>query len=86
MSALQLSPLRTPVLLVGAIVAFLVHIAAMHLLPAQAALRTEPVGLTTWVTLLALALTVLVAVEVHKWTWARRYPGVGAAVEREEVA
>jgi magnesium-transporting ATPase (P-type) len=71
-SALRLSPLRTPVLLVGAIVAFLVHVGAMHLPLARAVVQTEPVGLATWVMLLALALTVFVAIEIHKWTWALR--------------
>jgi magnesium-transporting ATPase (P-type) len=81
-SALRLSPLRTPVLLVGAIVAFLVHVAAMHLPLAQAVLQTEPVGLATWVALLALALTVFVAIEVHKWTWALRLRHALAARDR----
>jgi hypothetical protein len=35
-------------------------------------LQTEPVDLATWITLLALALTVFVAIEIHKWTWALR--------------
>jgi magnesium-transporting ATPase (P-type) len=71
-SALRLSPLRTPVLLIGAIVAFLVHVAAMYLPPAQAVLQTEPIDLGTWGTLLVLALTVFLAIEIHKWTWALR--------------
>jgi hypothetical protein len=36
-------------------------------------LQIQPVGLTTWVTLLALALTVFLAIEIHKWTWALRH-------------
>jgi Ca2+-transporting ATPase len=71
-SALWLSPLRSPILLTGTVVAFLVHVGAMHLPLAQAVLQTEPVGLSTWVTLLALALTVFVAIEIHKLTWALR--------------
>jgi magnesium-transporting ATPase (P-type) len=72
-SALRLSPLRTPILLIGAIVAFLVHVGAMHLPLARAVLQTEPVSLTTWATLLGLALTVFLAMELHKWIWALRY-------------
>jgi magnesium-transporting ATPase (P-type) len=72
-SALRLSPLRTPILLVGAVVAFLVHVGALHLPLAQTVLNTGPVDLATWGMLLALALTVIVVIEVHKWTWALRH-------------
>jgi magnesium-transporting ATPase (P-type) len=72
-SALRLSPLRTPVLLVGAIVAFLVHVGAMYLPLAQVVLQTEPVGLSAWAALLALAMTVFFAIEIHKWTWTLRH-------------
>jgi magnesium-transporting ATPase (P-type) len=71
-SALVLSPLRTPILLIGAVVALLVHVVAMYLPFAREVLQTEPVGLTTWAVLLALALTVLLASEAQKWIWARR--------------
>jgi hypothetical protein len=37
-------------------------------------LKTEPVSLATWATLIPLALTVLLAMEIHKWSWAKRYP------------
>jgi magnesium-transporting ATPase (P-type) len=84
-SALRLSPLRTPVLLVGAIVAFLVHVAAMHLPLAQAVLQTEPVGLSTWAALLALALTVFLAIEIHKWTWTLRQRAARPVTEAPEA-
>ncbi|HMO83943.1 MAG TPA: HAD-IC family P-type ATPase, partial [Lacipirellulaceae bacterium] len=71
-SAFTLSPLRSPFLLAGAICAFLIPLLAMHLPFLQSILRSEPVSLRTWATLIALALTVLVAVEIHKWTWRRR--------------
>jgi hypothetical protein len=32
----------------------------------------HPVPLRTWVTLLGLASTILVAVELHKYAWGRR--------------
>jgi hypothetical protein len=44
-----------------------------HLPFLQTVLRTEPVSLTTWMTMIGLALTVFVAMEVHKWTWAIRH-------------
>jgi magnesium-transporting ATPase (P-type) len=81
-SALRLSPLRSPVLLVGVIMALLVHVVAMHLPLTRAVLQIEPVRLSTWVGLFALALTVLVAIEMHKSTWALRQRHARAAAER----
>ncbi|MCI0461226.1 MAG: HAD-IC family P-type ATPase [Gemmataceae bacterium] len=77
-SALVLSPLRSPILLTGAVTALAVHVAAMHLPWTQGLLRIEPVDLLTWVGLLGLALTVFVALEIHKWTWAVRQSRAGA--------
>jgi magnesium-transporting ATPase (P-type) len=74
-SALAVSPLRSPFLLFGALAAFLVHLFAMYFPPLQAVLGTAPVSLATWSTLLALALTIFVAMELHKWSWRRRYGG-----------
>jgi magnesium-transporting ATPase (P-type) len=71
-SALRLSPFRSPILLGGAVVAFLVHVGAMHLPQAQVVLQTEPVSLGTWLMLGLMALTVFVAIEAHKWLWAWR--------------
>jgi magnesium-transporting ATPase (P-type) len=71
-SALVLSPLRSPVLLTGTIGAFLVHVVAMHLPGLRSVLATEPVGLQVWITLFGLALTVFVAMELHKLVWAVR--------------
>ena len=72
-SALILSPLRSPFLLAGAICALLVHVVGMHVPVLQSVLRTQPVSLSTWATMFALALTVFLAVEIHKWTWWMRY-------------
>jgi magnesium-transporting ATPase (P-type) len=80
-SALALSPLRSPFLLAGAVCALLVHVAAMHLPFLQSVLRTEPVSPTTWLAMIGLALSVFVAMEIHKWTWAfrrRRTPASAA--------
>jgi magnesium-transporting ATPase (P-type) len=72
MSAFAISPLRSPFLLAGAIGAFLVHLLAMYVPLLQSVLRTEPVSLPTWAVLVALASTILVAMEIHKWTWRLR--------------
>jgi magnesium-transporting ATPase (P-type) len=89
-SALTLSPLRSPFLLTGAICAFLVHVAAMYLPLLQSVLRTEPVSLTSWVTMVGLALTIFVAMEIHKWSWRLRgslsYHELGTSPNSSRVA
>jgi Ca2+-transporting ATPase len=72
-SALSLSPLRVPLLLGTALGALLLHVLAMYSPLGQSVLRTGPVGPGTWAALFALSLTVLVAVEAHKWL--RAAPG-----------
>ncbi len=78
-SAFWLSPLRSPILLTATVLALLVHAAALYLPIGQHVLKTEPVGVTTWVVLTGLALTVFVAVEFHKFTWAWRNRGLGTS-------
>ena len=65
-SAFQHSPLRNPILLIGTAVAQLVHIGAMYTPWIRDVLHIQPVTLQHWLELLALALTVLVAMELHK--------------------
>ncbi|HUF36826.1 MAG TPA: HAD-IC family P-type ATPase [Gemmatimonadales bacterium] len=74
-SLLALSPLRNPILLLGTIAAQLIHIAAMYTPGLREVLRVEPVPLAQWAALLALALTLFVAMEVHKLVWRRSRRG-----------
>jgi hypothetical protein len=74
-----LSPFRSPVLLTGTIVAQLLHISALYIPWGHTVLRTEPVSFATWLALLGLALTVFVAMEIHKWTWLARYSNSAGA-------
>lgn len=67
--ALRLSPLRSPFLLVGAATAFLVHLVTMHTPFGERVLGTEPVSLSVWFTLAAMALALFILVETHKWIW-----------------
>ncbi len=76
-SAFALSPLRSPTLLFGAIAAFLTHVVAMHVPFIQVVLETSPVSLLTWVILIPLAVLIVPALEIHKWTWRRRHPQSG---------
>jgi magnesium-transporting ATPase (P-type) len=60
------SPLSNRLLFVGSAAALAVHAAALYFPPTQAALRVEPLDLRTWAEILAVALSVAVAVELHK--------------------
>ena len=71
-SALRLSPFRSPILLCGALVALLLHFGTLFVPLGQTVLQVEPVSLTTFFCLWAIALSILVAMEIHKWTWAMR--------------
>ena len=71
-SLFRLSPLASPVLLGGALLAFGVHVGSMYWAPMQRVLGVAPVTLGTWAVLFGLALTVALAMELHKWSWARR--------------
>jgi len=73
-SLFQLSPLQSPILLTGTITAFLIHLGAMYFPPAQAVLGTAPVALEQWLVLGGIALTIAVAIELHKLSWKARYP------------
>ncbi len=73
-SALVMSPLRSPILLAGAMTAFCIHMTAMHTSFGAFLLGAEPVSLNHWAVLLPLALTILPVMELHKWSWRMRYP------------
>jgi magnesium-transporting ATPase (P-type) len=55
-----------PILLIGTAVAQLVHIGAMYTPWISDVLNIQPVSLSHWLELLSIALTVLVAMELHK--------------------
>ena len=76
-SAFSISPLRSPILVGGAITAFLVHVGSMHLPLGQLLLGTRPLPLGEWLLPVLLAFSVVPAIEIHKWSWARRQRGIG---------
>lgn len=65
-SAFAVSPLANRFLFVGTTIALAIHIAAIYLPPTQFILRLEPVDAMAWVKMIAVASTVILAVEVHK--------------------
>lgn len=71
-SVFRMNPLRSPMLLVGTSLAFLIHLAAMHTPLLQRVLAIEPVSVSTFAALLALASSIVVVMEVQKWTVRRR--------------
>jgi hypothetical protein len=72
-SAFWLSPLRNPILIAGSALAMLVHIAMMYLPVGRTLLEVEPVKPAVWLALLGCALTVIVAIEIHKLVWRLRH-------------
>jgi len=68
-SAFALSPLRSPILLSGALGALLIHVAVMYVPFMQGVLGASPVSLVTWLAVAGLASTVVPAIEIHKWLW-----------------
>ena len=65
-SALRSSPLRNPLLLFGTLAAQLIHIGAMYFGPLQSILQVMPVDLEHWFSLLGIALSLLIVMEIHK--------------------
>lgn len=70
-SAFSMALLNSPFLVIGTTLAFCVHMAAMHIPFMQHILQLEPVGLPTSGALVCLAMTVIAAMELHKW-WRRK--------------
>jgi magnesium-transporting ATPase (P-type) len=70
-SALALPLRRSPLLLAGSLAALAVHLLAMHWPPARGLLDVAPVNGREWLVLMAVAATILPAIELHKW-WCRR--------------
>ena len=69
-----MSPLRSPVLLFGVLGALLAHVLSMYLPFFQDILKTSSVSPGTWALAIAVALTVIPAMELHKWWWKRTSP------------
>lgn len=66
LSAFRHNPLTNKLLLIGTVVAQLIHIGAMYTPWISDVLRIEPVSFSHWVTLLTAALTILLMMELHK--------------------
>ena len=71
-SIFRMPPWKSPILLVGAVGAFLLHLGSLYFPPAQLVLGTAPVGIDVWGTLAGIALILVAAMELHKVSWRLR--------------
>lgn len=71
-SAFAMSPFRSPVLLFGTLAALLIHVAGMHIPFVQSVLSTSAVSWQVWGIALLIAVSIVPAMELHKWFWAQR--------------
>lgn len=72
-SLLRLSPVSNPFLFVATLSALAIHVASLYLPPTQYILRVEPIEAAAWVRIVAVATSILVAMELHKLI-RRRFP------------
>ena len=67
LSVFRLSPISNPFLFVATAAALAAHIGALYFGWTQFLLRVEPIALEEWVSMGAVAASIVVAVEAHKW-------------------
>ncbi|MEQ9104118.1 MAG: HAD-IC family P-type ATPase [Rhodothermales bacterium] len=72
-SIFRLSPLKSPVLMFGVLLAFSIHMLAMHVPLLQRALGTEPVSLEQFAALFVVAMGIILVMELHKLIWRYRH-------------
>jgi len=72
-SLFRLSPVSNPFLFVATLSALAIHAAALYLPPTQYVLRVEPIEAAAWLRIVAVATSILVAMELHKLI-RRRFP------------
>ena len=65
-SVLRRSPFSNPFLLIATVAALGVHVLALYLPVTQYVLRVEPIGLGAWVGIVAMATSIIVAMELDK--------------------
>ncbi len=82
-SAFGKSPFSNPFLFVATSAALLVHAGALYFRPTQVILRVEPIDMGAWVRVVAVAVTIVLVVEVHKRIRSARKPGIGSTPARE---
>jgi magnesium-transporting ATPase (P-type) len=71
-SAFSRSPLKSPILMIGMLLAFSIHVSMLYLPFGNTLLGTEAVSIDNWLFIFALSLPILVAMELHKVSWRMR--------------
>jgi Ca2+-transporting ATPase len=66
LSVFRRSPLSNPFLFLATTAALFIHIGAIYFGPTQIVLRVEPIEAEAWIRIVAVAMTVVVTVELHK--------------------
>jgi Ca2+-transporting ATPase len=74
-SVFRKSPWSNPFLFVASAAALLIHAGALYFRPTQVILRVEPIELAAWIRIVAVAATIVLVVELHKWLRRARSPG-----------
>jgi Ca2+-transporting ATPase len=65
-SAFALSPFSNRFLFFGVGASLLLHVGAMYVAPMQRLIRLQPLELETWVRIVGVALSIVLAIELHK--------------------
>ena len=65
-SVFRRSPFSNKLLFLATIAAIGIHVAALYLPPMQYVLRVEPIEIGTWLRIVVVAASIIVAMEVHK--------------------
>jgi Ca2+-transporting ATPase len=65
-SIFRMSPVSNPFLFLATAAALAIHVGALYFAPTQFVLRVEPLESDTWIRMVLVASTILVAMEVHK--------------------
>jgi Ca2+-transporting ATPase len=71
-SIFRLNPLGNPMLAYGLIASVLAHFGSIYLAPLQWVFHTRPIGADLWIQIIAVSLTVILAVEADKWLRKKR--------------
>ena len=66
LSAFRKSPFSNPFLLVATVAAFIIHAGALYVPATQVILRVEPIGMDAWIRMVAVAMSIIAAIEIHK--------------------
>jgi magnesium-transporting ATPase (P-type) len=72
-SIFRLSPLKSPILVIGVLLAFGIHMMAMYVPLLQRVLGTAPVTFEQFLALFAVALGIILVMELYKLIWRYRH-------------